>query len=129
MADGVVARSLPGEVVLSLDPSGDERIGWSVLYLHISTNDCIPQGARLRTGDRIGHPSCEGSFATGAHVHLARKFNGERVNAEGAIPLILGGWRAFEGSAAYEGSLVHTDGRRRVPCQCKEPLHNGITRR
>lgn len=129
VADGVVARSLPGEVVQSLDPSGDERIGWSVLYLHIATDNRALQGARLRAGDRIGHPSCEGGFSTGAHVHIARKFNGEWVNAEGALPLVLGGWQAFEGAVAYEGSLVHADGSRRVPCQCKEPLHNGVTHR
>lgn len=129
VADGVVARSLPGEVVQSLDPSGDERIGWSVLYLHIAADGRAPRGARLRAGERIGHPSCEGGFSTGAHVHIARKFNGEWVNAEGALPLVLGGWRAFEGPAAYEGSLIHADGTRRVPCQCKEPSRNGITHR
>ncbi|MES0340644.1 MAG: hypothetical protein ABUK15_11410, partial [Anaerolineales bacterium] len=60
-----------------------------------------------------GHPSCEGGRATGTHVHLARKYNGEWIPAGGAIPFELGGWITAYGDDAYEGTL--TRGSRVVP--------------
>jgi len=127
VADGVIARSTDGEVVLSLDPSGDERVGWSVLYLHIAERERVPAGARVRAGDLIGHPSCEGGFALAAHLHLARKYNGEWLNAQGNIPFDLEGWIAAEGGREYDGALVR-DGQRREACECKLPSYNGIAR-
>jgi murein DD-endopeptidase MepM/ murein hydrolase activator NlpD len=127
VADGVVARSADGEVVLSLDPSGDERVGWSVLYLHIASHNRLPAGARVKAGDLIGHPSCEGGFAVAAHLHLARKYNGEWLNAQGNPPFVLEGWMAIEGKREYDGALVKGD-QRREACECKQPNHNGITR-
>ena len=127
VADGVVARSADGEVVLSLDPSGDERVGWSVLYLHIASRNRPPAGARVKAGDLIGHPSCEGGFAVAAHLHLARKYNGEWLNAQGNPPFVLEGWMAIEGKREYDGALVKGD-QRREACECKQPNYNGITR-
>ncbi len=127
VADGVITRSVRGEVGLSLDPSGDERIGWSVLYLHIGSRNRVPVGTRVRTGDPIGHPSCEGGLAAAAHVHLARKYNGEWLNAAGSVPLDLEGWIAVEGVREYDGALIKGD-LRREPCECKYPDLNGITR-
>ncbi len=126
MADGVIARSEFGQVVQSLDPSGDERIGWSVLYLHIATRDRVAAGTPVRRGERIGHPSCEGGISTGAHVHVARKYNGEWINAEGDIPFIVGGWTPAEGRREYDGTLRRA-GQVREACQCKERDKNGIT--
>jgi len=127
VADGVVARSTTGEVVLSLDPSGDERVGWSVLYLHIGSRNRAPAGARVKASDLIGHPSCEGGFAIAAHVHLARKYNGEWLNAQGDVPFDLEGWIAVEGGREYDGALVKGS-QRREACECKRPDYNGITR-
>ncbi|MFN4294892.1 MAG: LysM peptidoglycan-binding domain-containing protein [Thermoflexales bacterium] len=127
VADGVITRSARGEVGQSLDPSGDERIGWSVLYLHIGSRNRVPAGARVKAGDPIGHPSCEGGLAQAAHLHLARKYNGEWINAQGATPFDLEGWIAVEGPREYDGALVRGD-LRREPCQCKRPDLNGITR-
>ncbi len=45
-------------------------------------------------GDPIGHPSCEGGSATGTHVHIARKYNGEWIPASGDTPLYPEGWVA-----------------------------------
>jgi hypothetical protein len=35
----------------------------------------------VKTGDRIGHPSCEGGAANATHVHIARRYNGEWIPA------------------------------------------------
>ena len=63
-------------------------------------------GAYLHAGDRIGHPSCEGGPATGTHLHIARKYNGEWIAAAGALPFVLDGWTAQSGQKKYEGKLV-----------------------
>lgn len=127
MASGTIARSDYGEVALSLDPSGDERIGWSVLYLHIGSDGRVPPKSAVKASDRIGHPSCEGGLAEGAHVHLARKFNGEwmGIDGTGAIPFVIGGWTASESGGEYDGTLTR-GGDLREACECKLPLKNGI---
>jgi hypothetical protein len=129
VADGVITRSTRGEVGQSLDSSRDERIGWSVLYLHIGSRNRILAGAQVRAGDPIGHPSCEGGLAAAAHIHLARKYNGEWINAQGETPFDLEGWVAVEGAREYDGALVNGALRlRREPCECKQPGLNGIVR-
>ena len=102
--DGVVIYSQDG--LLELD-MGD---GWVMVYLHIGSLDRLPVGSLVRAGDRLGHPSCEGGRATGAHVHLSRRYNGEWMPADGFAPFVMSGWRAYFGSATYLGTL--TDGSR-----------------
>lgn len=127
IAAGPVVRSELGEVVQSLDAARDERVGWSVMYLHIAARDRAQAGAQLRVGDRIGHPSCEGGASSGAHLHIARKYNGEWLNAAGPIPFVMDGWTAFEGPSEYAGGL-RKGGLTREACQCKELDKNGLTR-
>ncbi len=105
-APGRVVRSGDGEVVEDLDDDGHEQTGWVLLYLHIATQDRVAVGTRLKTGDLIGHPSCEGGFATGTHVHIARKYNGEWLAADGPLPFVLSGWQAKAADKQYSGSLV-----------------------
>jgi hypothetical protein len=125
VAPGTIARSIDGEVAESLDPSGDERIGWSVFYMHVGTLDRIGVGQVAQMGDHIGHPSCEGGDATGSHLHMARKYNGEWIPAGGNIPFDLSGWIATDGDAEYDG--VFSNGQTtRYPCDCKDPDTNGI---
>ncbi len=109
VADGLIVRTGNGVVVLDLDGDGYEQTGWVVLYLHVATRDRISQGTVVKQGDLIGHPSCEGGAATGTHVHIARKYNGEWVLAGGPLPMVLSGWRAVAGAKPYEGSLVKGD--------------------
>jgi hypothetical protein len=71
----------------------------------------------VEQGDRIGHPSCEGGFATGTHVHIARKYNGEWILAAGVVPFNLGGWVAGAGQGEYLGTLTR-DGRVVEACTC-----------
>jgi LasA protease len=103
---GLVVRSGDGVVVIDMDGDGYEQTGWTMLYLHIATKDRVPVGTWVEVGDRIGHPSCEGGRSTGTHVHIARRYNGEWVPADGPLPFVLSGWTARAASEAYKGWLV-----------------------
>lgn len=117
LAGGVIARSEPGIVVLDLDGDGDERTGWNIFYLHIGSNDRIAEGTMVKPGDKIGHPSCEGGTATGTHVHIARKYNGEWMPADGTLPFNLEGWIAHDGARAYLGTLTRGN-QTVIACDC-----------
>lgn len=106
VADGVVARTGDALVVLDLDGDGDERTGWTILYLHIANASLPPVGRKLKAGDVIGLPSCEGGEATGTHVHIVRRYNGEWILASGPLAFNLEGWIVHSGSTEYEGTMV-----------------------
>ncbi len=105
VADGLVVRTGIGEVIQDLDGDGYEQTGWDVLYMHVESRDRVQTGTYLLAGQRIGHPSCEGGVATGTHVHLARKFNGEWIAADGPVPFILDGWISSGSGEEYVGAL------------------------
>lgn len=108
-AQGLVVRSEDGEVVLDLDGDGKEQTGWVLLYLHIARSGRVALGKQLQVDDVIGHPSCEGGFSTGTHVHLSRKYNGEWIEADGPVPFVLSGWTAKAGERQYTGALLKND--------------------
>ncbi len=108
-AAGRVVRSERGIVALDLDGDGFEQTGWVLVYLHITAEGRVPLGREVEVGDTLGHPSCDGGFSTGTHVHMTRKFNGEWMQADGPIPFTLTGWQVQEGSKAYKGTLVRDD--------------------
>ncbi|MEE4195274.1 MAG: hypothetical protein V2J07_08765 [Anaerolineae bacterium] len=110
MSAGVVVRSEEGKVLVDLDMDGDERTGWVLFYLHIATNDRVAVGTTLNVNDRIGHASCEGGVASGSHVHIARKYNGEWITAGGPVPLVMSGWKTVSAMAEYGGYLIR-DGK------------------
>jgi murein DD-endopeptidase MepM/ murein hydrolase activator NlpD len=106
VADGVVARTGDGQVLLDLDGDGLEQTGWVMLFMHIESRDRVQPGDRLMAGDRIGHPSCEGGFSTGTHLHIARKYNGEWIPADQPwIPFVMDGWIASGSGSLYDGWL------------------------
>ena len=109
VANGKVVRVGEGLLVLDLDGDGDERTGWVVFYLHISKEGRVPVGSEVKTGDPLGYPSCEGGRSTGTHIHIARKYNGEWVEADGVVPFVLSGWRPIRGDVPYSGQLVKDD--------------------
>jgi hypothetical protein len=109
MADGLIVRSEMGIVVQDLDGDGNEHTGWNLVYVHIGTDERVPVGAELKTGDPIGHPSCEGGRATGTHVHIIRKLNGEWIPADGPLPFVMDGWRAYASEEFYQGTLTRGD--------------------
>ena len=74
-------------------------------------------GEWITADDRMGHPSCEGGQSTGTHVHIARKYNGQWMLADGPIPFVLSGWRAYAGEKIYEGTMVRGD-KTITACTC-----------
>lgn len=114
---GVVARTGEGLLVLDLDMDGDERTGWVIVYLHLSARDKPSVGAFLNPGDPIGHPSCEGGTSTGTHVHIGRKYNGEWITADSALPFVMEGWQPHAGSNEYLGYLTRFE-KRVNACDC-----------
>jgi murein DD-endopeptidase MepM/ murein hydrolase activator NlpD len=105
-APGIIIRNHDNTVILDLDGDGHEQTGWVLFYFHLTQRDLVPVGRRVQTGDLLGYPSCEGGQATGTHVHIARKYNGEWMAADGPVPFVLGGWTAQRGDAPYQGRLV-----------------------
>lgn len=105
VAEGVILRADHGAVVEDLDGDGFEQTGWTVLYMHIETRDRIETGTVVKAGDRIGHPSCEGGVSNGTHTHIARRYNGEWIPADGSIPFNLEGWISSGYGSEYDGAL------------------------
>ena len=108
-AGGLVVRAGGGVVVIDLDEDGYEQTGWVLVYMHVANSERVNVGDRLQADDQVGHPSCEGGSSSGIHVHIARKYNGEWVLADGGLPFVLSGYRACNGEDKYEGSLVNGD--------------------
>lgn len=105
-AAGRVVRSENGLLVLDLDGDGREQTGWVVLILHLLADKNRPVGTLVAKDEPLGHPSCEAGISTGTHIHLARKYNGEWVLADGPLPFNLSGWIAHNGPKDYEGYLT-----------------------
>jgi len=131
MAPGVVVRSGHGAVVIDLD-AGEEAAdgyagtGWAVTSMHLETRDRIAAGTRVKTGDRLGHPSCEGGFSNGTHVHIVRSYNGRWISADGDMPFTLSGWVSSGAGAEYDGYLTRGNVTKGA-CVCREDV-NAITR-
>lgn len=127
VADGVIAVSAYGLVILDLDGDGNPGTGWTIFYLHLSSQDRqVTAGDWVQQGDPIGHPSCEGGFSTATHLHIARRYNGEWISADctnciGGVyhpPLVFSGWTAYSFGSEYDGSLVRGDEYREA-CACR----------
>jgi len=106
VADGLVTRTGDGVVILDMDGDGNEGSGWVIIYMHVESRDRVQPGYYLHAGERVGHPSCEGGISSGTHVHLARKFNGVWISADGPLPFNLSGWVASGTGEEYVGSLT-----------------------
>jgi len=123
-ADGLVVRSDINGLALDLDGDGDERTGWVIFYLHLDPASVTPAGKELDAGDFIGYPSCKGGEVTGTHVHIARKYNGEWILADGPLAFNLEGWITHAGAVAYQGTLTR-NGVTVTACQCSD-FHSQI---
>ncbi len=106
MVSGLIVRSGNGVVMVDVDGDGSEQTGWNIMYLHVGTKDRVPLGQWVEQGDKIGHASCEGGNSTGTHTHIARKYNGEWMLANGPVPYVLDGWTVIAGDKSYIGKLV-----------------------
>lgn len=105
-ADGLVVRAKDGAVVIDLDGDGLEQTGWTLLYMHVESRDRVSAGTYVKAGDRIGHPSCEGGYSNGTHLHIARRYNGEWISADGNLPFNLDGWISSGDGVEYDGTLT-----------------------
>ena len=105
-ADGVITRAGNGIVMQDLDGDGEEGTGWVILYMHIAEEGMVEAGSYLEEGDPIGHPSCAGGPATGTHLHIARRYNGEWIPADQNIPFVLSGWVSQGDGLEYDGRLI-----------------------
>lgn len=114
---GVVARTGDGLLVLDLDMDGDERTGWAIVYLHISALDRPAVGTFVNPGDPLGHPSCEGGASTGTHIHIGRKYNGEWIPADSALPFVMEGWTPHAEEDEYQGYLTRFE-KQVEACDC-----------
>jgi len=106
ITSGWIVRAENGAVIQDLDNDGYEQTGWNIFYMHIEARDRIRANTYVYAGERIGHPSCEGGFSNGTHVHLARKYNGEWISADGNLPFNLDGWVSSGNGIEYDGYLT-----------------------
>jgi len=106
VADGVITRTGDGMVMHDLDGDGNEGTGWVVLYMHIAPEEMVLESSVVSAGDAIGHPSCAGGPATGTHLHIARKYNGEWIPADQQAPFDLSGWVSSGSGSMYDGFLT-----------------------
>ncbi|MCB9459816.1 MAG: LysM peptidoglycan-binding domain-containing protein [Anaerolineaceae bacterium] len=116
VAEGVIARSDNGAVVIDLDGDGDERTGWTFFYLHIASVDRVAEGTTVQVGDSIGHASCAGGFSTATHLHVARRYNGEWLPADcsqcaySAPSFVMDDWVvSLWNNLEYQGFLTRGD--------------------
>ncbi len=109
VAAGQVVRAGYGSLLLDLDGDGREATGWVILYLHLADKGRAQVGDFVEQGAPLGYPSCLGGVATGTHVHIARKYNGEWILADGIVPFDFEGWVAHRGAADYLGSLTRAE--------------------
>lgn len=127
MADGIVTRSDFGAVVVDLDLPGQPAdgfagTGWAITYMHLETRDRIAAGTPVQTGDRLGHPSCEGGFSNGTHLHVARTYNGRWVAADGELAFNMAGWVSQGLGSEYDGLLVRGTISREA-CVCRDEIN------
>jgi LasA protease len=107
MASGVITRLEPGFMLLDLDEDDNEHTGWVILYLHLTWHPKFRVGQRVAQDTLLGHPSCEGGRATGTHLHIARRYNGEWILAGGPLPFTLGGWQVGDLPEFYKGTMTN----------------------
>jgi LasA protease len=105
MADGLVTRASNGALIQDLDNDGYEQTGWVILYMHIAEEGRTRAGEYLFAGENIGHASCEGGISNATHVHIARKYNGEWIAADGSLPFNLDSWISSGDGYEYDGFL------------------------
>ena len=127
MADGIVSRSDFGAVVVDLataDSPSDSfaGTGWAITYMHLEPRDRITVGTPVQTGDRLGHPSCEGGFSNGTHLHVTRTYNGRWVAADGEIPFNMAGWISQGLGSEYDGLLLRGTISREA-CVCRDEIN------
>jgi hypothetical protein len=105
-SDGVISRFDTGIITVDLDGDGNSSTGWTVNYVHLAPAKNFVVGEPVKRGGLLGYPSCLGGESTGRNVHIARRYNGEWIPADGVVPMDLGGWEPQSGEKEYKGTLA-----------------------
>jgi hypothetical protein len=125
-ASGRVTQAEHGRVMVNLSNSKFQGDGWSLLYMHMATYQRVAVGAQVKSGDHIGHPSCEGGLSQADHLHFARLYNGQWIAAaDSQAPFTLAGWVLQNATREYDGSMVR-GGDIREACNCHNLELNGL---
>ncbi len=122
---GRVVRTGLGQVMLDLDQDGFEQTGWNILFFHLDDATHALSDTIARRGTYLGRPSCDGGSATGAHLHLARKYNGVWISPVD-VPFQLGDYVLEAGGQEYSGVLLSATSRREA-CDCRLFEINGVS--
>ncbi len=126
-APGRVVQVEHGRVVINLDGTGFQGSGWSLLYMHMASQDRVETGTVVKTGDHIGHPSCEGGAAETSHLHFARLYNGQWIPVgDERVPLVLSGW-VFKGSTQEYDGTMQRGAQSHEANDAQVPEQNGVT--
>ncbi len=127
VADGKIVVSRTGEVELDLDGDGHIQTGWVILYLHVvlDVDNPLKLGQQVKQGDIIGYASCAGGEAVSSHLHFARRYNGEWLEAGGQVPFELSGWVVQPNLVPYEGTMKKGD-KVHEACECWDKEKNLI---
>ena len=123
VADGFIVHSEMGAVIQEIGGDGYQQIGWTIVYMHILYDQRVEVGQYVKAGERIGHPSCEGGISTGTHLHIARRYNGEWIPADGDVPFEMSGWITMGTGDLYDGYLKK-DGKTIVVCECLDTINS-----
>lgn len=124
-ADGLFVLTDKGETYLDLDADGNLETGWVLLYLHVAPIEGLSDGEVVSAGTPLGYASCEGGFATSSHLHLARRYNGEWIPADGPVPFVLSDWQFKAGVGQYDGTAVR-NGVTKTACDCSDDTLNAL---
>lgn len=122
VADGYIVRAENGAVIQDLDNDGYEQTGWTVLYMHVAASERVEPNTYVYAGQVIGHASCEGGVSNATHLHIARRYNGEWIPADGNIPFVLDGWVSSGNGIEYDGYLT----KGAVVIEAWEGVHEGL---
>jgi LasA protease len=104
-APGRVVAAEHGRVILSLENVDFQGKGWALLYMHMASTDRVTVGTQVNAGDHVGHASCEGGTSNASHLHLARLYNGQWIDAV-SVPYVLSGWQIVPAEQEYDGNMV-----------------------
>lgn len=123
IARGRITRRGGGLAVTDLDEDGNEGTGWTILYLHIVDDESLQLGQIVEAGETLGYAACAGGYSTAAHLHIARRYNGEWIPADcvhcppslTVPPFVMSGWQAVGlPNQEYQGFLINERDSRRV---------------